>query len=93
MPFGQKIKAHREVVWVILGQIRTAASAVVVTVGMWATRLRCPSCPQRCWVLDPWSCDEAVAPPIARQGAITSEVESPRGYRAGSMQVRILSRR
>src|SRR6266700_8236025 len=28
---------------------------------MWATRLRCPSCPQRCWVLEPWICDKAMA--------------------------------
>src|SRR5580658_2513068 len=48
---------HREVVWVIFGQFRSMSfvvSAAVDAVGMWATRLRCPSeaaRPQRCCVL------------------------------------------
>jgi hypothetical protein len=54
---GQKIFCNRslqfkvplrEVVWVILGHFERLSSLVVVAVGMWATRLRCPSCPQRC---------------------------------------------
>jgi len=38
---------HREVVWVIFSQFRSAvwSGIDVVAVGMWATRLRCPSCP------------------------------------------------
>jgi hypothetical protein len=50
---------HREVVWVIFAQFWIGCFAsVVVVVGMWATRLRCPSCPQRC---------DALTPLIARQ--------------------------
>jgi hypothetical protein len=37
---------HREVVWVIFSAIvNRLAASVVVAVVMWATRLRCPSCP------------------------------------------------
>jgi hypothetical protein len=40
----------REVVWVILPHFFEELSVVVVVVAvsMWVTRLRCPSCPQRC---------------------------------------------
>src|ERR1019366_4016367 len=37
---------------------------------MWATRLRCPSCPQRIWMLMPLSFDEAVASPT---GCMTND--------------------
>jgi hypothetical protein len=40
---------HRVVVWVILADFDRLSVVVVVAVGMWATRLRCPSCPQRCY--------------------------------------------
>jgi hypothetical protein len=40
---------HRVIEWVDFSPIfESPASFVVVAVGMWATRLRCPSCPQRC---------------------------------------------
>ena len=35
--------------WVILADFDRLSVVVVVAVGMWATRLRCPSCPQRCY--------------------------------------------
>jgi hypothetical protein len=48
------IVLHREVVWVLFTQFWIGRPAsVVVAVGMWATRLRCPSCPQRCDALTP----------------------------------------
>jgi hypothetical protein len=52
----------REVVWVFWTNFEQLSSVVVVAVGMWSTRLRCPSCAQRSWVLMPWICDEAAAP-------------------------------
>jgi hypothetical protein len=40
---------HRVIKWVDFSPIfESPAAFVVVAVGMWATRLRCPSCPQRC---------------------------------------------
>jgi hypothetical protein len=36
---------HREVVWVISANFDQLSAVDVVAVGMWATRLRCPSCP------------------------------------------------
>ena len=40
---------HRVIEWVDFSPIfESPAAFVVVAVGMWATRLRCPSCPQRC---------------------------------------------
>src|SRR5262249_15665042 len=51
---GPLIALHRAVVWVIFGQFRSAVCCFVA-VGMWATRLRCPSCPQRRCALTLWS--------------------------------------
>ena len=40
---------HRVIEWVDFSPIfKSPAAFVVVAVGMWATRLRCPSCAQRC---------------------------------------------
>ena len=40
---------HRVIEWVDFDPIfESPAAFVVVAVGMWATRLRCPSCAQRC---------------------------------------------
>ena len=38
-----------EVVWVILAPFERLSCVAVVAVGMWATRLRCPSCPPASW--------------------------------------------
>ena len=69
------------------------SSVAVVAVGMWATRLRCPSCPRRCgrssrgFVTRPCPAE----PPTER---IRNDGPDARDrYRVGSMQVRILSRR
>jgi putative transposase len=48
---GRFLKLHRAIVWVILADFDQLSAAVVVAVGMWATPLRCPPCPQRCWTL------------------------------------------
>jgi hypothetical protein len=43
------ILLHRVIEWVDFSPIfESPAAFVVVAVGMWATRLRCPSCAQRC---------------------------------------------
>ena len=45
----EQILLHRVIEWVDFSPIfESPAAFVVVAVGMWATRLRCPSCPQRC---------------------------------------------
>ena len=97
-PLLEHLLALQAIEWVILGRFWTnfefLSSVIVVAVGMWATRLRCPSCPQRFWMHVPLIFDEAVAPPAGRQGASRTMVQMPGGgYRAGGMQVRILSRR
>ena len=39
---------HRVIEWVDFSPIfESPVAVVVIAVGMWATRLRCPSCPQR----------------------------------------------
>src|SRR5438552_11756374 len=83
----------REVVWVILAHFLSRMPAFVVAVGMWATRLRCPSCPQRgSDALASWR--RGTAWLFRDQASRRSCGGSPRrSYNAGSMQVRILSRR
>ena len=42
------VKLHRVIEWVDFSPIfGSPVAVVVIAVGMWATRLRCPSCPQR----------------------------------------------
>jgi hypothetical protein len=49
-------KVLRAVEWVIFSHFDPLSVIVfVVAVGMWATRLRCPSCPQRCCTIASWS--------------------------------------
>jgi hypothetical protein len=45
---GLDILLHRVIEWVDFSPIFESPAAVIVAVGMWATRLRCPSCPQWC---------------------------------------------
>jgi hypothetical protein len=59
----------REVVWVIWPIFEELSFVVVVAVGMWATRLRCPSCPQRCrrrHLLDQRNTAHRLAPQLRR---------------------------
>ena len=91
----KKITLHRVIEWVDFSPIfESPAAFVVVAVGMWATRLRCPSCAQRCLSYG----HDLIEGGAALLIAISMTDEGPmeflrRNYSAGSMQVRILSRR
>jgi hypothetical protein len=63
-------------------------------VGMWATRLRCPSCPRRCphaRIVDRSA--RLCLADVHQDNKRRLQFWGQNRYRAGSMQVRILSRR